>query len=452
MPDKLQPQTIGERIAIFRAQMVGALVCRELKHGELGPLLEELSRQPVRPPGSDTTRVYSVPTLRRWYSRFRKHGIDGLRPASRERGFALNLSKQDRELIKDIRRSRPDVSVTVLLRTLEADGRLQENAVSAPTLRRMLSADGLDRQTLRQATGDKTRRARWEAESPGALWHSDVCHGPALRVGKRNIPLRIHAILDDSSRYVVGIQACNNEREVEMLTLFCKTLRRFGPPRVLYLDNGSTYCGEALATACARLGVVLVHAKPYDPQARGKMERFWRTLREGCLDHIGHLESLHDVQVRLLAFLDQHYHNAPHAGLMGKSPAQKWETEPHADNTLELVGEDLLNKAFTVRGQRRVKRDGTLMVGGVIWEVDQGFLAGRNVTVAREMIAPQRPPWVEHGGKVYSLHIVRPVNNAARGLKTSRVRTGIDAVDFDPAGALLRQILGQTKNKSERNS
>ena len=50
-----------------------------------------------------------------------------------------------------------------------------------------------------------------------------------------------------------------------------------------------------------------MHAKPYDPQARGKMERLWRTLREQCLDHLGVMESLHDVQVRLLAWRDTHY-------------------------------------------------------------------------------------------------------------------------------------------------
>jgi transposase InsO family protein len=63
--------------------------------------------------------------------------------------------------------------------------------------------------------------------------------------------------------------------------------------------------GDALATLYSRLGIGRLHAKPHDPQARGKMERFWRTLREQCLDHVGELVSLHDVQVRLLAWLDR---------------------------------------------------------------------------------------------------------------------------------------------------
>jgi len=102
-------------------------------------------------------------------------------------------------------------------------------------------------------------------------------------------------------------------------------------PEALYLDNGSTYTGEVLATLCSRLSIGLLHASPYDPQARGKMERFWRTLREGCLDHLGTPGSLHDVPVRLLVFLGKHYHVAPHASLMGKSRARS--TRPRLATT-----------------------------------------------------------------------------------------------------------------------
>lgn len=88
---------------------------------------------------------------------------------------------------------------------------------------------------------------------------------------------------------VVAIQACATERESEMLALMVKAIRGYGCPETLYLDNGPTYVGETLGTACARLGIALVHAKPYDPQARGKMERFWRTLREQCVSVMGFL-------------------------------------------------------------------------------------------------------------------------------------------------------------------
>jgi len=113
------------------------------------------------------------------------------------------------------------------------------------------------------------------------------------------------------------------------------------------------------------------------------MERFWRTLRQGYLDHIGAPGSLHDVQVRLLAILAHHYHVSPHASLMGKTPAEVYETAPRDAGA---VTEAELGAALSVRGKRRVRTDGTLDVGGVTFETRSGFLAGRVVVVARSLL------------------------------------------------------------------
>jgi putative transposase len=108
-------------------------------------------------------------------------------------------------------------------------------------LRRYKCRHGLDRCTSRV---DEKPRRRWEVAAPNLLWHADVCHGPALRVNGRSVPLRIHALLDDHSRYVVALQACSTERETEMLALCVKAFRGEGTPDALYTDNGPTYLGD----------------------------------------------------------------------------------------------------------------------------------------------------------------------------------------------------------------
>ncbi len=95
---------------------------------------------------------------------------------------------------------------------------------------------------------------------PDNLWHADVCHGMSLKNHGRTTPLRVHAILDDASHFIVAIRAFSSEREVDMLELLVQALRRAGPPQTLYLDNGSTYRGEALSLACVRMGIRVVHA------------------------------------------------------------------------------------------------------------------------------------------------------------------------------------------------
>jgi transposase InsO family protein len=433
--EELKPRDFREALALFRLQVLGALPRRDLSRGELSAALRALSQQRFRPPEASVTRAYAVSTLERWYYRFKNQGLAGLKPHTRrDLGRARALSSAQKELILAIRREHPKASVPLILRTLERDGRLRPGAVSSTTLRRLFRQQGLDRRSQAASSGEGKVRLRWQAERPGVLWHADVCHGPTLKIAGASVPVRIHALLDDASRYIVAITAFSSERESDMLTLFVQALRSHGAPEVLYLDNGSTYRGDTLATACGRLGVSLLHARPYDPQARGKMERFWRTLRGGCLSHLGEVASLHDVNVKVQTFVRQHYHVAPHASLMGRAPAAVWSGREFTPDTLT---ESKLHDALTVRRNRRIQPDSTVAVGGVAWEVDQGFLAGRKVTVARSLLDPQAPPWVEHEAKRLPLHRVNVVaNGRRRRVVGATARTTSVDVPFDPIGAL----------------
>ena len=439
----LKPKDHAEEVAIFRSQIIGALTRRELDHGELATTLKELAANRYRLPGADSTRTFSVPTLERWYYAYKGGQLEALRPEPRsDSGRAQDLTVEQRTLLCDIRREHPSASVPLILRTLTLDGRLSKDAVSASTVRRLFTDEGLDRIPMRDGKGPKTRM-RWQAERPGALWQGDVCYGPGILMGGRNMPVRIHGLLDDASRYVIALEAHHTEREVDMLGMFVRALRRHGPPDTLYLDNGSTYSGNILSTACARMGISLLHPRPYDPQARGKMERFWRTLREGCLDFLGQVSSLHDINVRLWAFLDEHYHKAPHASLLGRSPARVYET---AERPTDRFDARKLREALTVRVRRRVRRDTTLPLEGTDWELDQGFLAGRMVMVARCLVDMNEAPWVEHEGKALPLHPVDPVKNAQRKRPNrggGHATTASRPVPFDPPSVLLDRAVGR---------
>ena len=439
--EALVPKTHAEAVALFRHGIIGSLTQAQLDRGQLAKALEDLSKQKFVPPRSKKTRTFAPATLERWFYAFKKKQLEGLKPRRRkDKGRGKKLKPVARKLLCDVRREHPSASVPVILRTLETQGQLEKAAVSATTLRRIYVDEGLDRVGLRQSGGTKTR-LRWQAERPGAIWHGDVCYGPALKIDGKSYPLRIHGLLDDASRYVVALEAHHTEREVDMLGLFVRALRRYGPPDALYLDNGSTYRGDTLATACARIGITLMHARPYDPEARGKMERFWRTLREACLDFIGSLSSLHDVNVRLLAFLDAHYHDSPHAGLMGKTPASVFKAEPPRVDSFD---ESKLREALTVRTRRRVRCDTTVAIGGKDYELDGGHLAGRMVNLCRCMVDLSESPWVEFEGKRLDVHLVDPVKNSRRRREPIKRPNGESAPDhpaFDPPKALLDKAL-----------
>jgi transposase InsO family protein len=443
--ENLSPKSHAEAVAVFRHGVIGALTQAQMDRGQLRAALLLLTQQRFLPPKAKATRCFSFTTLERWYYGYRKSGLGGLQPRRRrDSGRAQELSEEQRQLLLDIRREHPSASASLILRTLETDGRLEKAAVSAATVRRLFVEAGLDKVGLRDGASSHTR-LRWQAERPGALWHGDVCHGPSLTIDGKTRPLRIHALLDDASRFVVALEAHHAEREVEMLGLFVRALRRHGPPDALYLDNGSTYRGETLATACARLSVTLLHARPYDAPARGKMERFWRTLREGCLDFLGSVSSLHDVNVRLFAFLDAHYHQAAHAALLGKSPAAVWNAMLPAPDRLD---EQKLREALTTRVRCRVRRDTTVSCAGKVYELDAGHLAGRLVMLCRCLVDLEESPWIELEGKVFPLHPVDPVKNSrrARPPRKKAIREkAAKPTAFDPPRALLDKAVGRAR-------
>lgn len=420
--EKLVPEEHGERLALFRSQVIGPIVHRALTRGDLREALEQLATQSFRPPGSPRTRTFSVPTLERWYYGFRKGGAAALVPKPRkDRGRARALSDEEKQLVCDLRREHPSASAELIVRSLVGKGKLGKEVVSATTVRRLLAERGLDRVSLRSASTPERRR--WQASHAGALWHGDVCHGPTLGCG----PLRIHGMLDDASRYVVALEARTTEREDDMLGLLVAAIRRWGRPDGLYLDNGSTYSGDALATACARLGVALVHAKPYDPQARGKMERFWRTLRDAVLDHLDPKHTRDDVQARLDTFLVEHYHARPHASLLGDTPGVAW-----GERQTRLTDEDALVRALTLRERRRVSRDGVVKLGGRLFEVRQSFLIGRVVEVQSCLVEGLRAvATVHHDGSEFELRTLDILANS-RASRAPRKAPNTPAVPFDP--------------------
>src|SRR5262245_40937658 len=198
--DCVSPRDHGEGMAVFRYGLLGQLATCSLEHGELAAELRRLSQQRVRPPGSDTTRTYSIPTLERWLYAYKKGGLEALAPRARtDRGRGRDLDPVLRELLCDIRREHPDVSTTLILRTLRAEGRIGPE-VTECTVRRMYAEKGLCRNAAADGKS-ATARLRWQAARAGALWHGDVCHGPTLTLDDRRTPVRVHALLDDASRY-----------------------------------------------------------------------------------------------------------------------------------------------------------------------------------------------------------------------------------------------------------
>lgn len=421
----------AEAVALFRMQVLGGLTRRTLARGELRQALRKISAETYIVPGIDRRQRFSVTTLERWYYALRRFGLPGLKPRVRtDRGRARALNEAQKKLVVDIRCQHPSASATLILKTLQQEGRIDDDAISAATLRRYFAQECV--QKTMSTRNERAPRLRWQAESPGTLFHADVCHGPKIRIDGRMMPTRIHALLDDASRYIVAVRVSHTEKEADMLALLVQAWRAWGISDLLYLDNGATYRGQVMATACGRIGTTLLHAKPYDPRARGKMERFWRTLRAGCLDYLNEDCDLETVHARVQHFVAHNYHDNPRASLMGKSSAAFW-----AQRKLRSVTEQQIADALTVHHQRKINGDGTVSIGGVLWETMQHFLANKKVNVGRTLLQFNTPPWVEYDKKKYTLRRADPIaNGKPRACPAPKRPTGIDVL-FDPTQPML---------------
>jgi hypothetical protein len=148
---------------------------------------------------------------------------------------------------------------------------------------------------------------------------------------------------------------------IDGLSLAC---RRFGVPEKFYSDNGSAFRSRHLALVAGRLGMHLPHTPAYRPQGRGKVERFFRTVREQCLDGL-QPASLEKLQEAFTAWLDA-YHHRIHSGI-GCSPMNMRIQVPKVTRVLPEVAQ--LDLFFGMEERRKIHKDGTLHLLGKVFDV-----------------------------------------------------------------------------------
>ncbi len=296
-------------------------------------------------------------------------------------------------------------------------------------------------------------RRRFAFAHAGELWMSDVMHGPSVSVpGRGRRKCYLIAFLDDATRVVPYCAFTLAENTQAFLPVFKQALMRRGLPQRLYVDNGANYRSQHLALVCAKLGVALIHARPYQPQGKGKMERWFRTARAQLLNTLrpADTESLEALNRRLWAWVEGEYHQAPHRGLEDQTPLDRWAMS--ADR-VRLPGPSLdLDALFLFEIKRRVQRDRTVSLNGVLFEADAALI-GQSVTLRYDPAAPASRG-VELWREGNFLGRATPLDAYANCfVRRQRPSQGIQADAPAPAprasGLALRNLTARTPNDQE---
>jgi putative transposase len=360
-------------VATFRFGVISDLVVSHtLERGERERLLREKAERQWVIPYSRRTRI-SVSTLALWVRCYERGGrkLEALYPQGRsDIGQSRRLDEEVAQSLINLKREHPQASVQVLIRTLQERKLIEPWAKICPTtVYRFLKSQGL----LEVPPPAVKDRRRFEAEFPNDLWQSDMMYGPMVKVEGRQRKTFLFAFLDDMSRLVPHAQFYLSEGLESYLDCLRQALLRRGLPRRLYVDNGPTFRSQHLAQITASLGIALIHSTPYQPEGRGKCERWFRTVREGFLS-AWRGEEAGDLNRSLRRWLEETYHQRVHS-VTTQKPLERFSSHLECVRPAPPNLEDFFRK----RALRNVAKDRSVALQGRLYEAPLGLLGKRVV-------------------------------------------------------------------------
>lgn len=367
------PRPTARDWAVFRYGLISEAT-RPLTHEVVAQTLDRIAaRQHPLPDGS--LRRFSVSTLRAWLRAYQHGGLDALYPKLRsDKGSFRSIEDDTAEIIARHRVQHRHLSVKLFHQILHQDGVLPEGlTVCEATLRRFLKARRLDRPVREAARA----RAKYEMPHPNDLWIADFCHGPRVGSDQGKTKAILCGIIDDHSRVLVAGRFAFTEDTSDLLHAFRDAIATYGVPKRFYCDNGPAFSSQHLSEACGRVGCALLHSEPFDAPSRGKIERFFRTVRLRFFPLLqeADLAGLTSLQERFEVWLREDYHLKRHAGISMK-PLDRFLAGAEATLIQRLAPHEI-DHAFMGRLTRVVRNDATVKVGGIFYEVPPDYIGGR---------------------------------------------------------------------------
>lgn len=313
----------------------------------------------------------SARTLRRWVAAFEHHGFDGLVPGERQdKGSCKAIPPEALKLAAQLRRELPGRSAERICQLLASEG----FTVARSTLERHLRRQGLSGREI-QVEQKQVASRRFNRQGRNTLWQADLKYGPYLPDPEdpgRKMRTYLVAIIDDATRLVVHGEFYDSQKLPVLEDAFRKAIIRCGVPDNLYVDNGKIFVSQWLRLACAKLRIRHLNTKAYSPEAKGKIERWNRTVEEFIQEvQLEKPQTLERLNELFRAWLSEGYNHREHSALAGKSPAEAFSQDP---KPLRFPGPEALRDAFLWEKTPRVDKTGCISLNGLCYEVGLEFL------------------------------------------------------------------------------
>ena len=314
-------------------------------------------------------RKVSVSTMKSWLKTFKNEGFNGLYPKKRcDTGRPRKATPDMLNVIKARCKAYPHMTVQKLYENLLADHQLGAPPIHYNTLLRIIKNENLLTKTRHDV------RKRYETGNVNDLWVCDFMHGPKVLINRRSHKAILCAIIDDHSRMITGYAFAPSETVTSLSRVLKDAFLAFGLPKRIYVDNGSAFSSEFLVKCCALAGISLTHSKPYDSASRGKIERFFRTVRDQFLSEIIETVTLQDLNASFTNWLNE-YHHRVHTGIKER-PLDRYNKSMN-QVAVKRLSRSELDEIFLLRHERIVNNDATISFKGRIYEVPGAYIRQR---------------------------------------------------------------------------
>ena len=354
-------------VALFRYQLIRQAADPGLSPRQRGAMVRALAAVSHTDPFGNQMRC-ARNTIDRWIRAWREGGFDALLPSPRQ--VTVRTPEDVLDLAVALKREKPERTTAQVVRILH------QHLGWGPSYRTVHRHFGRLDLLARPDGIPPAVFGRFEADRPNELWVGDALHGPKI-AGRK---VYLFAFLDDHSRAVVGHRWGYSEDSVRLAAALRPALAARGVPEGVYVDNGSAFIDKALLRAMARLGIKLIHSTPGRPQGRGKIERFFRTVRDQFLveldaDTAAGIVDLAQLNRLFTAWVEQEYHRRAHSET-GCEPLARWLTgAPFPQPTPAQ-----LREAFRWEQYRTVTKSATVSLNNNVYSVDPA-LVGRKVSL-----------------------------------------------------------------------
>jgi len=359
------------QVSVFRFSVIGDFTnSTQMSRAEKRRLMREKCARKWSIPFSEKTRI-SMGTINRWIRLYKDSGGDlkSLYPKDRsDLGKTRAMDEETCLSVIELKLEMPALTVPLLIEQMNLQNRVTPGIVlNNSTVYRFLHQQNLMAPQMKKPVD----RRKFEAELPNDLWQSDVMHGPKVDVDGKMRKAYLIAIIDDHSRLIVHARFYLSENIASYLTAFENAIATRGLPRKLYVDNGAAFRSKHLEYIAASLSISLIHAKPYMPQGKGKIERWFKTIRSSFLP-LFKGTSLSQLNEALTRWITESYHEKIH-GATGQTPFERFTGKMHC---LRSAPANLKNY-FRKVARRTVSKDRSVTLNGRLYEAQVALIGKR---------------------------------------------------------------------------